>query len=152
MQKSARSFFAAAIFPAAAVLLYAGGLFVLLGNPDASPEARARKAVLTLKLAGCSHPEEASLEGMATGTVDGRRKSIPLKLIALSTPGMYALTQQWPEQGRWVLQFVAKDDGRLTTTLVAAGPGGIERSGARMAMAPPSQSDIAALLAGSPVS
>ena len=152
MHKSTRLLSAAAILLASAVVVYAGGLFVMLGNPDASPEARALKAVLTLKLAGCHEPEKAAVEATAIGTVDGRRKSIPVKLIALSTPGMYAVTQQWPAEGRWVLQFVAKDDGRLTSTLVAAGPGGIERSGAKMAMAAPSQADIAALLAGSPAS
>ncbi len=124
----------------------AGGLFVVLGNPDASPEARSHNAVLTLKLAGCHEPQKATLTGSAISVVDGKRQSIPLKLIALSEPGMYAVTRQWPAQGRWVLEFIATDQGRLTSTLVSAGPAGIDRQSAKLAMRQPAEEDIAALL------
>jgi hypothetical protein len=148
MDKSIRSLSASATLLAAATLpLLAGGLFVMLGNPDASPEARSHNAVLTLKLAGCHEPEKASLSGSAISVIDGKRQTLPLKLIPLSEPGMYAVTHQWPEQGRWVLQFVATDHGRVTSTLVTAGPGGIDRQGAKMAMRQPAEEDIAALLA-----
>jgi hypothetical protein len=148
MRNSVRSLSATAILLAAAIPLLAGGLFVMLGNPDANPEARSHNAVLTLKLAGCHEPEKASLTASAISVVDGKRQSIPLQLIALSEPGMYAVTRQWPAQGRWVLQFVATDQGRITSTLVSAGPGGIDRQSAKMAMRQPAEEDIAALLAG----
>jgi hypothetical protein len=60
---------------------------------------------------------------------------------------MYAVMQQWPAEGRWVLQFIARDGGRLTSTLVPAGPDGVERNSAKMEMKMPAESDIAALLA-----
>jgi hypothetical protein len=56
--------------------LIGGGLFVLLGNPEASPEALAKKAVLTLKLAGCHEPEKATIVGTAIGDSGGRRTSM----------------------------------------------------------------------------
>ena len=49
---------------------------------------------------------------------------------------MYAVTQQWPAGGRWVLQFVGTDHDRVTSTLVATGPGRIERQTAKSATAP----------------
>lgn len=152
MRNSVRSLSATAILLAAAIPVLAGGLFVMLGNPDASPEARSHHAVLTLKLAGCHEPEKATVTGSAISAVTGKRQTIPLKLIPLSEPGMYAVTRQWPEQGRWVLQFVATDQGRITSTLVPAGPDGVDRQNAKMAMRAPAEEDIAALLAGARVS
>jgi hypothetical protein len=150
MRKSVQTLFVTAILLAAAVPLLAGGLFVTLGNPDANPEARALKAVLTLKLAGCGQPEKATISATAIRLADGQRQTIPLKLTALSEPGSYAVTRQWPEKERWVLQFVATDQGRVTSTLVAAGPDGIDRHNAKMAMQPPAEADLIALLTGGP--
>ncbi|MCZ2079984.1 MAG: hypothetical protein HUU41_08145 [Bryobacteraceae bacterium] len=148
MRNSIRTFFAAALLLAAATQLPAGGLHVMLGNPEASPEARKHNAVLTIILAGCHEPEKAPVEGAAITVVDGKRQTIPIQLIALSKPGMYAVTRQWPARGRWVLQFVAKDRGRVASTLVAATPDKIERHSAKMAMRLPSEKDLAALLSG----
>ena len=147
MNQSIRSLFAAAILLTAAVQLRAGGLFITLGNPDASAEATSRNAVLTLKLTGCGEPAKAVVDASAIGIVEGHRQTIPLRLIALSQPGTYAVTQQWPDKGRWVLQFVAKDGSRITSTLVAAGPKSVDRYGAKTAMRAPSEEDLAALLA-----
>lgn len=150
MHKSVKSLSSTAILLVAAVQLMAGGLFVTLGNPDANPEARAHHAVLTLKLAGCHEPEKATITATAIRLADGQRQTIPLKLIALSEPGSYAVTRQWPEQERWVLQFVANDQNRITSTLVAAGPDGIDRHNAKMAMQAPAEADLLALLTGGP--
>ena len=150
MNKSVRTLFAGATLLASAVPMIAGGLFVMLGNPDADPQARALGAVVTLRLAGCGEPEKADVSAVAIGAVAGKRQTIPLKLSKLSQPGAYAVTRQWPAEGRWVLQFIARDGQRLTSTLVAAGPNGVERNGARMAMRMPAETDIAELLAGPP--
>ncbi len=150
MRKSVRILSATVIVVAGAVQLLAGGLFVMLGNPEANAEARAHNAVLTLKLAGCGEPEKATITATAIRISGGKRQAIPLKLIALSEPGSYAVTRQWPEAERWVLQFVATDHNRLTSTLVAASPAGIDRHKAKMAMREPAEEDVLALLAGSP--
>jgi hypothetical protein len=147
MRRSVTVPFAAAIVLALAVPVFAGGFYVQFGNPDASTEAKAHNAVLTVKSAGCHEPEKATITGTAIGMVDGRRQSLPLKLVPLSEPGMYALTQQWPAQGRWVLQFVATDNDRVTSALVAVGPSGIERQTAKyMPGRQPDAEEVAALL------
>jgi len=135
---------------ASTLALWAGGLFVVPGNPEANAEARALKAVLTLKLAGCHEPQKAVLTATAIGVIDGRKQTFALKIDALSEPGTYAVARQWPDKGRWVLAFVAKDQGRITSTLVGAGPGGIERETAKMGMHEPVPEEVAALLAGGP--
>src|SRR5262245_2573742 len=85
--------------------LFAGGFYLQLGNPEASPEARKAGAVLTVKATGCGEPAKAQITGRAIGFVDGKRQEIELKVTPLSEPGMWAVAQQWPKEGRWVLEI-----------------------------------------------
>jgi len=122
--------------PALAVLalagqLWAGGFFLTLGSPDASPEARKLNAVLTVKMDGCHDPGAATVTATAIGMVNGERQEIPLQLHAMTTPGMYALSQQWPKQGRWVLKLAARNGEMFTNSLVTATPQGISTEAKR---------------------
>ncbi len=127
--------------------LFAGGFYLTLGNPEANPEAKAANAVLVLRMDGCHEPEKATVTASATGIVDGKQQTIPLKLTKLSAPGTYALTQQWPKEGKWVLALSANDrDQRSTYTLVNAGPEGVDRLNAKSQMKVLSKSDILAML------
>lgn len=149
MHKSIQRLFAAAIVLALAAPVFGGGFVVVLGNPDANTQAKAINAVLTVKAAGCHEPEKATVTGTAIGSVNGQRQTIPLKMVRLSEAGSYAITQQWPSEGRWVLQFVATDKDRITSTIVAAGASGVERNGVKYSLGrQPAEDEIAAMLAG----
>jgi hypothetical protein len=148
MRTSLRLILAGATLLASAVPVMAGGLYVLLGNPEANPKARDMGAVVTLKLAGCHEPEKAQVNAVAIGNLNGERKSIPLQLTKLDEAGSYAVTRQWPAEGRWVLQFIAHDGDRIASTLVTADTGGVERHSAKMAMKMPSDGEVAAMLNG----
>jgi hypothetical protein len=103
-------------------------------------------AVLTVKAVGCHDPVNAQLTAAALGMVDGKRQTIPLKLAKLPAPGMYALTQQWPAEGRWIIQIVGHNGGMTTSALVAAGPDGIDRDNAKLVAGEPAPNDVDALL------
>jgi hypothetical protein len=135
--------------PAALVLagqLLAGGFFLQLGNPEANPEARKMNAALVVKAAGCHDPAGASLAATAIGTVNGQRREIPLKVERLSEAGTFAITQQWPKEGKWVIELVARNPNQFTNTLVVAGPQGVERTKARFDMHPFTPADVDAML------
>jgi hypothetical protein len=132
---------------ALATQLFAGGFYLTLGNPEANPEAQKANAVLVVRADGCHEPEKATVTATATGVINGKRQSIPLKLTKLSAPGTYALSQQWPKEGKWVIELSAKDSDRMTYTLVPAGPDGVDRLHAKMSpMKAFSKSDVEALL------
>src|SRR5690242_12753762 len=118
--------------------LFAGGFYLTLGNPEASSEARKAGAVLTIKASGCGEPAKAQLTATAIGVVNGKRQEIPVKVMPLSEPGMFALTQQWPKDGRWVIQVHGQEKingtPASTYTLVSAGPQGIDRYNAKSNM------------------
>jgi hypothetical protein len=114
--------------------LLAGGFYLQLGNPDASEEARKANAVLTIKATGCHDPATATLTARAVGTVNGKRQTIPLQVTKLSETGMFALSHQWPNEGKWVIELVGRNGEQFTNTLVSAGPAGIDRLHAKWDM------------------
>lgn len=131
---------------ALATQLLAGGFYLQLGNPEASKEALKAGAVLTVKAAGCHDPATAKLSATAVGIVNGERREIPLKVVALQEPGFFAIPQQWPKDGKWVLHLEARNGEQFTNTLVAAGPNGVDRTRFKADMKQFSDSDVEAML------
>lgn len=150
MQKS--SFFIAPAFVLFAIAgpVLAGTPVLIIGNPEASAPARSIHAVLTVKPGGCLAPENTTITGAAAGIVNGERRSIPLKLTSLPEAGWYAITTQWPAEGKWVLQLTATDGLRTASVLVPAGPNGVDRGNARFFTSQASPGDIDAVLNGKP--
>ncbi len=126
--------------------LFAGGFFLQLGNPEANPEAQKLNAVLVVKASGCHDPAGANLTARAVGMVNGQRREIPLKVERLSEVGSFAIAQQWPKDGKWVIELTAKNPDQFTNTLVVAGPQGVERTKAKFDMHPFSKADVDAML------
>ena len=93
----------------AAVSLLAGGFSLEITRPMENSEARAKKAVLAVHTYACAQPENTRITATAEGIVNGRRQSIPLTLEALSQPGTFALTRQWPADGRWMITVTASN-------------------------------------------
>lgn len=148
MLKSVRIVSAAAILLASATHAMAGGFTLLLGNPQASAEARALNAPVTLKAAGCGEPQKSAITASAVGVVNGRRKTIDLRVVALRDPGLYAVARDhFPESGEWVLKVVARNGDLATMTLARLGPNGVEYLKARHHA---TEADFAAMLEGAP--
>lgn len=87
--------------------LVAGALLIEVGNPTANTEALRYHAVLVARTTACHSLGETTVVATAEGMVDGIRKSIPLKVIALSSAGTFAVAREWPKQGTWVIKLVA---------------------------------------------
>ncbi len=114
--------------------LLGGGFWLELGSPSASSDPKARGALVVARFIGCHEPEKAFLKATAEGVVQGRRQTIVLSPVALSTPGVYAISRTWPAEGKWVLRL----EGRypvvsgITSTLVKVTGDSFDRKGAIM--------------------
>lgn len=139
-------FQALSLAPIAAAQLLAGGFWLQSGNPDANAEAKAAKAVVLVRAVGCHEPENAEVVGTAIGSVDGQRRSIPLKLIKLTTPRAYAAAPQWPTEGKWVLEFVAKCESRVTSAVFPATGDSVQRMQAKYFPHKPTDGELDAVL------
>jgi hypothetical protein len=130
--------------------LFAGGFYLQLGNPDASKEARKAGAILTIKATGCGEPEKAQITATAIGMMNGKRQEIPLKVAPLAEPGMFAVTEQWPKDGRWVIEVRGEEkiNGNpvVTYTVAPAGPDGVNRYHAKSSYNKFQAADIDAML------
>jgi hypothetical protein len=90
-----------------ALPLLAGVLMVEIGNPSANAEALSKHAVLVVRTTACHSPEKTTLTATAEGAIDGRRRTFPLTLIPLSTPGTYGIARESPFTGTWAIKIVA---------------------------------------------
>jgi hypothetical protein len=89
-----------------AVSLMAGAFVLQIGKPSSNPEAQAKNAALVVRGYACVEQEKTTVTGTAEGIVNGQRETVRLKLIPLSAESSYAVTQQWPNNGKWVVTFV----------------------------------------------
>jgi hypothetical protein len=100
--------------------VFAGALLLSIENPNTDPEAAAKHAVVLARVTECKSPEKTVVIATAEGVVAGERRSLPLKLIRLATPGLYAVSRDWPAEGKWAVSVVVTnpDYGRYVTAAV----------------------------------
>ena len=87
---------------AAAALVLAEGFSFSVGSPVASQDYQAKGARFVFRSQGCAEPAKSQISGSAEGLVKGERRSVALKLVAMTKPGVYAVYQNWPAEGEWV--------------------------------------------------
>ena len=86
---------------------FAGALTLQVDEISSNREAVARKAAVVAHTTACHSPEKTTVIATAEGIVNGKLQTIPLKVMNLSEPGVYAVAQEWPRQGSWTVRLVA---------------------------------------------
>src|SRR5258707_11557045 len=76
-----------------------------IGSPVASQDFQMKAASFVFRTEGCAEPAKAQVGGSAEGLVNGTRKSVALKVVPASKPGVYAVYQTWPAEGEWVVNL-----------------------------------------------
>jgi hypothetical protein len=120
-----------------------------IGNPAANSEALSKHAALVARTTACHSPERTSMTATAEGVIDGKRQSIALTLIPLSTPGTFAITRQWPEVGTWAVKIVARNPeytDYATGALVRFDANSVEWTSAKSYFHAPTDQDVVAML------
>jgi hypothetical protein len=69
-------------------------------------------------------PVPVILAGTADGLVGGVRRTIPLTFDSTAVPGLYAVQQQWPREGVWVLRITLNEEHGAATVVVGIGSSG----------------------------
>lgn len=109
----------------------AGGFQLSIETPAGSADPRMKDVVLIARTYGCHQPADAKLSATAEGIVSGERKSLPLELHSIGS-GVYAIKQQWPSLGTWVLALTGAYNGMTSSVLVELGPNGTVLPGTRL--------------------
>lgn len=88
-------------------------------------EARkpSKDSVFVVRPLGCPEPSTAQLSSSAEGLVDGLRRTVPIQLTPMPTPGVHAVTRVWPETGTWIVVLSGACGGQTAGAIVAMGAG-----------------------------
>ncbi|MEK6407715.1 MAG: hypothetical protein AABN34_12185 [Acidobacteriota bacterium] len=135
-RKSARTLITLASLGSALLLAIAspalaGGFQLSVETPAGSADPQLKDAVLIARTYGCHQPADARLSATAEGFVNGKRQSLPLELRSIGS-GVYAIKQQWPSEGNWVLALTGAYNGMTSSVLVELGPNGKVLPGTRL--------------------
>lgn len=100
----------------------AGGFQLAVEAPQQS-DPELKNAAMLVRTFGCNQPSDAKVTATAEGLVAGNRQSLKLDLMPTSK-GVYAINQQWPSEGYWVVAITGIYNGHTSSALVKLGPGG----------------------------
>lgn len=93
-----------------------------VGLPIAGNAQPAKSSLLVVRPGGCVGPASAQITATAEGIVDGARRSVPLTLVALPTPGVHAVPKDWASGGVWIVNLVGTCAGKTAGAIVPVGP------------------------------
>ena len=117
----------AAAIALAATPALAGPPWITVEYPGNPLDPQTKDAYLVVHAWHHDTPVGVPVKGTAVGMVDGQRRSIPLRFTATRRTGAYALTRQWPAEGRWMLHLVTvqgSEDNWNAHALVRLAPDG----------------------------
>jgi hypothetical protein len=120
----------------------AAGFTFSIGSPVASQDFRSKSAAFVFRTEGCADPAKPQISGTAEGFVNGVRQSVPLKLVETSRPGVYAVNQNWPGEGEWVVALKGKCADANAGAIVPIGPNGFVRESSKFLSRPATGAEI----------
>ena len=127
-------------------LALAQGFTFAIGNPVASQDFRFKSAAFALRTEGCAEPAKSQINGTAEGIVKGERRSVVLRVMSASKPGVYAVEQNWPPDGEWVVSLRGTCAGQSAGAIIPMGPKGFIRESSKFLARPATDAEIDAAL------
>ncbi|HLY18644.1 MAG TPA: hypothetical protein VKR61_15535 [Bryobacteraceae bacterium] len=109
----------------------AEGLTFTIGGPVASQDFHFKAAVFVFRTAGCADSGKLQVSATAEGVINGERRSVALKVLPASKPGVYGIYQTWPAEGQWVVNLKGACGNLGAGAIVPIGPKGFVRESAK---------------------
>ena len=127
---------------AVGALALAEGFTFMIGNPVASQDFQAKSAAFVFRTEGCADPTKSQISGTAEGMVKEARRSVALKVMATSKPGVYAVYQNWPTEGYWVVNLKGTCASSSAGAIVPIGSKGFVRESSKFFPRPATDAEI----------
>jgi hypothetical protein len=129
-----------------AALALADGFTFNIGSPVASQDFRSKTAAFVFRTEGCADPAKSQITGTAEGMVKGERRSVTLKVDAMSKPGVYAVYQTWPAEGAWLVNLKGTCGTANAGAVIPIGPRGFIRESSKFFPRPATAGEVDASL------
>jgi hypothetical protein len=127
---------------------YAGALLLQVGSPETNPEAKALNASLVASSTACHEPAKSVVSANIVELVNGQLRRTPLKVVALSEAGTFAVIGKIPSGS--VIDVAVSNPEYVNyqpRVIVRANSSGIQWAGVkRFYNKPPTDNDIKAAL------
>jgi hypothetical protein len=120
----------------------AAGFTFSIGNPVAAQDFRFKTAAFVFRTEGCADSVKPQIGGTAEGLVNGVRRSMALNVVETSKPGVYAVGQNWPGEGAWVVALNGTCADANAGAIVPIGPHGFIRESAKFYPRPATKAEI----------
>jgi hypothetical protein len=140
----------ACVLASSVSLAIAAGFTFNIGSPVASQDFASKSAAFVFRTEGCADPTKSRISGTAEGLVNGMRRSVALNLLETSRPGVYAVNQNWPREGGWVVVLKGTCGGANAGAVVPIGPNGFVRESAEFFPRPATNAEVEASLRALP--
>ena len=127
---------------AIATLAMAQAFTFTLGSPVASHDFQFKTAAFVFRTEGCADPAKPQISATAEGIVNGERRSVSLKVMQGSKPGVYAVFQNWPAEGQWVVNLKGACANLEAGAIVSVGPKGFVRESSKFFARPATEAEI----------
>ncbi len=114
----------------------------VVGNPVASQDFHFKTAAFVFRTEGCSGADKPKLSATAEGITHNERRSVPLKVVTGSKPDIYAVFQDWPKEGSWLVNLEGACGSSNASALVPIGPNGFIRESAKFFAHPATSDEI----------
>jgi hypothetical protein len=120
-----------------------------IASPVAAQDFRFKTAAFVFRTAGCTEPAKADISATAEGLVGSARRSLVLRVVTSSKPGVYAVPQQW-DAGQWVVVLKGSCGEARAGAIIPSGPHGFVREASKFYMHQPTAAEIEAALKAIP--
>jgi hypothetical protein len=123
---------------------------IQIAGPVAAQNYQVKSSAFVFRTTGCAEPAKPVVTAKAEGKVSGERRSIPLKVAQVPTPGVYAVFRQWPAEGTWIVNITGYCGSASTAALVATSAKGFVRESSKFFPRSATESEIESALKQTP--
>jgi hypothetical protein len=100
-------------------LVYAEDFAIQIASPVAAQSYQMKRSAFVFRTTGCTASSRPEVTATAEGLVSAKRRTLPLKVTAAPTSGVYGVFREWPEEGLWIVNITAHCATATAGALVA---------------------------------
>jgi len=130
----------------ATIPLLAGVPSISIDIPAKPFDEASRGASLLVHARWCDPGFPNSVTGSAEGIVNGKHQTLQLRLIPTSQEGVYAVNQQWPSEGAWVLTITVNEHMAISSVVTLGKNGSATGASVQTLTRKATDADVAAAL------